>query len=232
MNLQELRGQYTDYNKRHISERVGNDNNVMEQWIIATMNHHGVEYDGLTFNNWAKCSKKDDMKNKKDLFATVNGKEAVAQIKWRQPNSGTDIQVAVIQPFGNSSLMRDALKTAPENFPFWARDWKFEGDLYAVLDNAWENLMIVKYGKVKSVVRKILKEWVASGASLGPTARCYIPDDSNLADNGVQLRFTSDKGKRSFDSGEGKMLCYIPPKIFTGNDITILKMVDMPEEKN
>lgn len=228
MNVQELREQYANANQGHIKDRL-EKNNVMEEWIIATMNHHGVQYDGLTFNNWAKGTRKDDLTHKKDLFATADGKEISAQIKWRQPNSGTDIQVAVIQPFGNSSLMRESLKTAPEKFPHWARDWKFDGDLYVVLDNAWENLMIVRYERVKSIVRKALKEWVASGASFGPVARCFIPEDPALAENGVQLRFTNDKGKRSWDSGEGKMLCYIPPKALGGH-VTMLKMVEMPKK--
>lgn len=225
MNLNDIRDSYSDYNKRNHSDRI-TSNSVMERWILSTMNWHGFLFDGIILNEWEKCDKVQDMKHKNDLQQIVGDKTYYTQIKWRQPNSGSDIQVAVIQPFKNSSLLREAIKTTTiEEQKFWARDMKFSGHIYAVLDNTWENLMIIDYKKVKNVVRKTFKDWIESKCVLGPNNRVYIPNSDILSDNGVQLRYTSDKGK-GWDSGDGKILCYIPPKVFS--DVQVLKMVDFP----
>jgi hypothetical protein len=221
--LQTLRENYNNFNKLHFNERIAKSKPI-EKWIQDTMNFHGVSWLGKKITNWKQCNLKDDKTNKRDLQAEYDGKIVYSQNKFRQPNSGSDIGQALVQPYPGS---KDLLRTLLTKDTKWiydnvlARDYKFDGIIYSVLDNPWENLMIVPLELAKKTYTTIFKEWLRSDIDLNYNNRIFKSKEIP----GGELRWKKDNGK-GYDSGLEKILCYFPISTFDKSQIEIIPMIE------
>ena len=224
-----VRSLYVGSNRKSINERL-KLNVPMEQWIIDTVNHHGISHKGKLLNNWEKASEKIDKTCKIDAVHKINDKENLyIQVKFRQPDSGNDIEVAVIQPYNGLKEFKNVIGVDPTTLQkeVWARDFRFYGQFYACLNNSWNLLRIVNYNAIKSKVMTLLGEWVDSGNELKP----YYGKNTFISKKygGMMLKCKKDSGYNSYDSGILKILCYIPEEVFTKKEMVCVEMIQPPE---
>jgi hypothetical protein len=183
------------------------------------MNHYGVPYENVSIKNWVKTTTRDDKTNKRDAMALHNGKYVYAQLKYRQPNSGGDIGVALLQPFEGREVIRHTLLNEREKMEYyWARDYIFDGGVYVCLSNDWESLYIMPYREtIKPIVTKVFKEWMTDPAGYDLTNSNRVYRSVGKTTTGCELRFKMDSGRNSWDSGQKKVICYIPPSLVIEN---------------
>lgn len=227
MSISELRILFEDYNKKTLQERLRR-NDLIEEWIRSTINYHGYKCGDEVLNNWQKCDAKDDRKFKRDIYQDVGGKRLYGQLKWRQPNSGGDIEAAIIQPYYNLDTFKQVTKDEPEKLRshVWARDYLFDGEFYACLNKTWDVLRVIPLPAIKKRIHTVIKEWWESDQNLTP----YWQNNTfhSSAYNGVQLKCTTDKGRASYDSGLWKILCYMPITCFENGEVILMDMVEPP----
>ena len=229
MNINHLLGYLTDINRKGTSERI-KTSKVIEEWMIDTINHHGIESDGQLIKGWKKCSTKQDKTEKKDIVTEVNGVEKFGQLKYRQPNSGDDIGIELIIPFSGKKEIVDLVSTKNVEFlkkERLGRDFKFEGDFYICSNNKLDHLRVIKHKAIKKLCKDVFFEWIKDddiSSSLGQWQRLYVPK----SDRRLQLRHTSDKG-RGYRGGDGKLLLYIPFAAIPDESKTVIDMIPIPK---
>jgi len=223
--LTSLMNSYEDLHKLPFPVRL-KKSKLVENWILDTINFHGIPYKGQNIKNWEECSEKEDKNNKRDAKTLVDGNYLYCQNKFRQPNSGTDIGCALLQPYpGKDEVNNLILRNSKIEADFIARDFKFDGIYYNVLDNSWKKLMMIPYPELmKPAYVKVLKEWLMSDSELHDKNRCFKSEECP----GAELRFKRDSGKKSYDSGLKKILCYLPLQLFA-DKANIVEMIEPPE---
>jgi hypothetical protein len=227
--LATIRERYNDLNSLNIKARLAKSSPI-EMWTLETLNHYGVTYNGETIKGWRKCKTKDDKSLKRDAEALHKDEFVYAQLKFRQPNSGTDIGCAILQPYPGLEALRKIIMTERDKLGYClARDYKFDGIIYACLNNTWDKLMILPYQEVvKPTYSKILKEWLAdpSKPNLDNWNRTYRSSKYP----GAELKWKKDSGTRSWDSGEEKIICYLPISLFENDPrVVVVDMIDPPD---
>lgn len=210
--LESVRRKFKSLNNLQLRDRLQQSQPV-ERWILDTLNHYGVPYHGELVRGWKKTKTADDKKNKRDAEALHKEQWLYAQLKYRQPNSGGDIGVALLQPFEGRDAVRHTLLNEREKMDcFWARDYVFDGGVYACLSNDWTNLYVVPYLEVvKPIVKRVFQEWMTDVAGYDLTDRNRVY--RSCVHEGVELRHKIDSGRNSWDSQKRKVICYIPPKL-------------------
>lgn len=229
--LATIRSQFKSLNNQDLQQRL-NKSGPIEKWILDTMNHYGVPVEGTLVKGWKKTTSRDDKTYKRDAMALHNGQYIYAQLKYRQPNSGGDIGVALLQPFVGREEVRQTLLHEREKMSyFWARDYVFDGGVYACLSNDWEVLYVVPYLEVvKPIVTKVFKEWMTDPCGYNLTKNNRVYRSINDGTKGCELRFKTDSGRNSWDSGENKVICYIPPALVLENPSVVKhEMVGPPD---
>jgi hypothetical protein len=226
--ISELRESFAGLNKRSMQTRVRKAE-IIESWIRDTMNYHGIAYKGYQCREWQKCSGSDDRNRKRDAQQVLpHGETIYSQIKWRQPDSGSDIEAAIIQPYYGLNAFKEVVTKEPEKLEqhVWARDYKFDGEFYAVLSRGWDVLRVISYPAVKTRINHVIKEWWASNHNL--TQEYDNNTFYSSIYEGLILKCFRDKGHHSFDSGLGKILCYFPITVFKDDEVKLFDMIDPP----
>lgn len=226
--LAAIRERYQNLNTLPLKERLARSSPI-ELWTLETLNHHGVPYQNDIIRGWKKCRTHDDKKLKRDAEAIYNNKYVYAQLKFRQPNSGTDVGCAILQPYPGLKAVREIICHDQSRFSFiLARDYKFDGIIYACLNNTWDKLMILPYQEVvKPAYSDILKEWLAD--PLKPELCSWNRTYVSKKYPGAELKWKKDSGTKSFDSGEEKIICYLPMSLFEKDPrVKVVEMIDPP----
>lgn len=225
--LDQVREKYNDLNDLPLKARLIKASPI-ELWTIETLNHHGVTYNGVHINNWKKCRTRDDRTFKRDAEAVVDGSFVYAQLKFRQPNSGTDVGCAIIQPYPGAENLRQIFRDERDRMDaILARDYKFEGIIYACLNSTWDKLILLPYRElVRPAYMEIFEEWL-----LDPDSQPLDRYDRTFCSNrysGAQLKWTVDKGS-GFDAGQEKIICYLPMSLFENDSrVSLVDMIDPP----
>lgn len=218
--LEAIRSKFKSLNNLTFQQRL-TQSGPIERWILDTMNHYGTSLNGDLIKGWKKTNSKDDKTYKRDAMALHKEEYVYAQLKYRQPNSGGDIGVALLQPYTSRDDIRHTLLHERDKMSYyWARDYLFDGGVYACLSNNWDTLYVVPYLQVvKPLATKIFKEWMTDpcGYDLTNNNRVYrsVKEDTK----GCELRFKMDSGRNSWDSGKKKVICYIPPALVLENPV-------------
>ena len=224
--LKKVREKYNDLNDLPIQKRLAKSSPI-ELWTLETMNYHGVKYNNRLIKNWRKCRTKDDRTYKRDAESFVDDKYVYAQLKFRQPNSGTDVGCAIIQPYPGSNELRKIYKEEKDKMDFvYARDYKFEGIIYACLNNTWDKLMILPYQElVRPAYKVVLDEWLADNSPLDRWDRTF----ASKKYPGAELKWKEDSGK-GWDARQEKLICYLPISLFDKDPrVTVVDMIDPPD---
>lgn len=225
--LTKLKERYMSMNNLSFNERIKKSKPI-ERWIKDTMNEHGVPWNGHIIKQWEACSTKDDKSFKRDAQAVYNSETVYSQIKFRQPNSGSDIGAAIIQPYpGSRSLVDEYAKCGKLN-DILARDYQFDGIVYAVLDNSWSKLMLLPYKEcVKHNYMKVLSEWWKDPSQ--PELNYYNRVFKSKEIEGAELRYKKDSGY-GYDRNLEKIICYLPISIFSNDSrVTVVDMISPPD---
>lgn len=227
--IEQVRNRYAGMNKLPFQQRI-NISKCIEQWTIDTMNYHGVKIDDTILNNWIPTSDRDDQTFKRDAETTYQSKKIYSQIKFRQPDSGTDIGIAIYQPYFGLNEIKELMRKKDQRTyqARKARDYKFDGYFYCCLDNSWDYLAVLPYKKaVSPMITKILTEWLndKNNVDLDSTYRTY----PSQIFPGAELKWKRDGG-RGWDQSTDKIICYLPITLFTKNpDAQVIKMIDPPD---
>lgn len=204
--------------------------------MTDTLNFYGFDYNGKTLRGWSKAAETRDINYKIDITTNVDGQEYIGQIKARQPDSGSDIGIALFQPRdrGDSDLSRATLRLLFSQKRYdllsrkYARDLRYKGDIYCVLGNTWEQMAVMPYREVlQPILLETMWEYLCgSEEELADYHRCFR---SKLHD-GVELRYTVDRGRRSFDSALPKIICYVPFAYVCGKPgVQMMTMIEVPD---
>lgn len=198
----------------------------IEDWILETLNHYGFKYNDKKIKNWEKCSHKEDKSLKRDVKAHVGETTYYGQLKFRQPNSGTDIGCALIQPYPGLKSVRELYDNKDDLNFILARDYKFDGIVYVCLNNTWDKLMILPYNEtIKPMYMAVLEEWLESDVNLGKWNRTF----RSKTHSGAELKWKCDSG-RGWDAKAEKILCYLPISLFEDdNRVSVVEMLEPPE---
>lgn len=205
--VRKIRQLYARHNQNPVSQRV-HRSKFVEDWIVEMLNQFGVPMGDRIVRGWRRTSGDADRRLKQDAYATLGGRRVHAQVKYRQPDSGTDIGFALIQPY---VVDRNTMRWLPDEEIPWARDYQFTGEVFADLsgDN-WETLHVIPdFGAVvRPLLHAIFREWVEDEDGFDVRQGVpYTPPNHP----GCQLRFKMDGG-RGHDAGLTKVICYIQPE--------------------
>lgn len=190
-------------NDQNIKDRVRKGGRV-EADILAKLRASGpIVLGNVTLTDWREASETEDKHDKIDAWvtATNDGRRAKAnasvQIKFRE--SGSDLGIACVRPYTDQTTFRRQWEdwTVP-----WDRDVVTAIDLYVVKVPDM-GLVIVEAEKVKKVAMQMLEELADEPGFKGSVFRSD-PE-------GVELRFTTDKGK-GYSHGQRKIIAYITPR--------------------
>lgn len=232
MEISEFREMFVGMNKLSFTLRLALGD-VLQKWVVENKRRVGVEIDGVLLKEWFHTGLEEDKKRKRDSFCESKLGRKTSQIKARQPDSGSDIGVATIQPKPNLDVIVEKLKA--EGFAFtnestpkmWARDIQFDGELFECLENPhWDRTAVIRTDLMQEVVKTVLKEWISTKVDLDGsygTNTFY-----SKAKPGVQLKCTVDAGK-GWDSKKRKLITYIPADFFNEDQISFIEM-DPPSD--
>ena len=220
-NVQEIRDKFRNYNSQTTVARI-NGNIMLEKAMVTKMNEFGVSFQGMTLKEWSRCTTDKDKYEKIDAECPSPNGTIYAQVKWRQPNSGDDILMAIVQPWPGYNEFKQMLTEETDetlNKFLWARDYKFKGHLYVSMNKEWTMLRVIDYPNVlRPLMTRVLNEYIDSGYALGYNNRCHEaswnPD--------IQLRWTQDRGRGGYDSGLEKILCFLPISAFDPKDVQLI----------
>lgn len=153
---------------------------------------------GLTLE---EADRKADCEDKIDCYLCVNDKKLACQVKCRMGYSGDDILIDVYEPYwgvGNENTKH-------------GRDYVGQYDVYIVLSKDGSTIRVIDGKRQKEVIEEVLQEWTAFHNQL--------PVFNSLKYKGVQMRYTRDKA-----NGRPKVLMFIPPTIYEGQEVSYYKM--------
>lgn len=216
---------YEGVNTLPHNERI-EKSKFVERWMLGTINRYGIKVKNACVKGWIHCNEYDDKKKKRDIYAYNDRKIIYGQMKFRQPGSGNDIGFAVIQPYPGKKALKECVGNPKQEEYFSsivARDVKFDGVTYVVLDGSWTKLVVIPYDLVKKASIRILREWIDSDVELNYSSRTFR---SKLYDN-AELKWKRDSGRAGYDANVEKLLVYIPINYFLKNDrVQLLDMID------
>ena len=190
-------------NNQNINERVRKGKQA-ETNIIARLKAAGpITLGTLTLTGWKASSDSEDMHDKIDAWVTATGPRGKAlgsvQIKFRE--SGSDLGIACVRPYTDHHVFRSQWEnwTVP-----WDRDMETDVDFYVVKVPDM-GLVVVEAKPVKAVVDQLLEDLADEPTFRGSVFRSD-PE-------GVELRFTTDKGKgKGYSHGQRKIIAYFTPR--------------------
>lgn len=215
-----LRSQTSDYHKKETKARIGSNlNAAMERWMQDSVNAAAIIWKDQELTDWQLTNYFEDAHNKRDYFHEIeNGQGIWGQGKWRQANSGSDVGVALMQPYPKKHILKEVLSDNPDRLYDkeysksyqWARDFIFDGTFYFCLNNAWDKLRVIQFQPVKRRIHEFFRVYLNEKFALDFD---YSPNKGRSFKHpdfqGYDLRIKRDSGKSGWDSKAIKVICYV-----------------------
>lgn len=158
--------------------------------------------DGRRVLCWCPSDRADDINHKIDAWAEFEQDDRMSvQIKFRE--TGQDLGIALIRPWNWEEFKQDYEILADCHYD---RDYKEIADLYVVLNEQFNQLVIGDGRKIKRICEILLDSLYAQEDDPFKQ-RTYFQDENRY---GAELRLVTDQGE-GYTEGQKKIICYIKP---------------------
>lgn len=190
-------------NDQNIKDRVRKGKRV-EADILTTLKAAGpIRMGQRVLTDWREATAEEDMRDKIDAWVTAShiddpGLRAGGSVQIKFRESGSDLGIACVRPYIDQTTFRRQWEddTVP-----WDRDMVTEVNIYVVKVPDM-GLVVAPAAPVKAVIDQLIEELADEPGFKGSVFRSD-PE-------GVELRFTTDKGK-GYSHGQRKIIAYITP---------------------
>ena len=151
---------------------------------------------------WSASSRSDDINDKIDAWVSCEDTDRLSvQIKFRE--TGQDLGVSLIRPWDWEEFKRDFEILQDCHYD---RDYKEMTDLYVVLNEQFDQLIIGDGQKIKRICEILLQSLYEQDEDPFQEWN-YFRDEKRY---GAELRLVTDKGQ-GYSEGQQKLICYIKP---------------------